>query len=648
VTEAAEVDAPRDLPADELGGEPPAEAARRTRPWDPAVRGENLFALACWLVVVTPLVVACLAAIHPRWYPIQDLAQYELRVRDVGGRHTPLIGLAGRIGPWYDPGSHPGPLSFWMLAPVYRLLGSSAAALVASAITLHSIAIGLVLWMAKRRGGVPLVAVVAGALAILTRFYGPNVFIEPWNPYLPVSWWLVLLFAVWSVLDGDAPMLVVAVVAGTFCAQTHLPYFGLVGGLVAVLLGGLGLGLWSARRSGDQALFGRWGRWGIGAAILGVLLWIPPIIDEIWGVGNLSRIRDSVTVKQCATVAIRGCTTDPIAGMKHGPAELLRNMDPFALRAHQDLTGLSSTSGINLPALVLIVVWLGAVGLAWRLGLKRVLRLHVVVGAALALAAFSSTRIYGLLWHYLFLWAWGLATVMLVAIAWTFASAIRPRLSASIASQLPRAAVGIGLAVAVAASAGYAVDNRDTRPARTDLSGELGVVSGELIRAIKSRQIEGDGPDGLYLVRWDDPVTIGSQGWGLVNELERAGLHGGFDKVYGVGGTKHRVIDPATKATAIVTIVVGDREIAKWSADTAATKVASVDLRTKAQRRAYGKQVDAIEQELVSKGLTKLARDWLVNAFTTSIDPTVPPPTAAEMRKVLAIPTPVALFIKSP
>ncbi len=39
--------------------------------------------------------------------------------------HTPLVGLPGRLGTSARPGSHPGPLSFYLLAPVYRLLGQT-------------------------------------------------------------------------------------------------------------------------------------------------------------------------------------------------------------------------------------------------------------------------------------------------------------------------------------------------------------------------------------------------------------------------------------------------------------------------------------------------------------------------------------------
>jgi hypothetical protein len=77
-------------------------------------------------VVSLPVLVAAVAVHSPRWYPPVDLAQIELRVRDVGLAHPPLVGLGGRIVGYGTQGSHPGPMSFYLLAPVYRLLGSSA------------------------------------------------------------------------------------------------------------------------------------------------------------------------------------------------------------------------------------------------------------------------------------------------------------------------------------------------------------------------------------------------------------------------------------------------------------------------------------------------------------------------------------------
>lgn len=590
----------------------------------------ELVAVGVWVVLVAPLLVAVVAATRPRWYPVQDLAQYELRVRDVGGRHTPLVGLAGRIGPYYDPGSHPGPLSFWLLAPVYRLLGSSSTALVASAVALHATALGLVLWMAWRRAGVVLVAVVGGALAVLIRFYGANVFIEPWNPYLPVTWWLVLLFAVWSVADGDTPMLIPAVVAGTFCAQTHLPYVGLVGGLAVVTVAMLVL------RSRAHPPARR--RWIVGAASLGVVLWVPPVIDQIWGMGNLTRIRESVS-----------SPAEGVSGFVDGPRELLRNLDPTALVTGRNLTGVSTTTALNIPALLLVLAWAAAAAFTWRSGAHRTLvRLHVVIGVALAMAAFSSTRIYGLLWSYLFLWAWGLAVVMVVAAAWTAAAHLGPRLRGPMDDRIPTAVFVVGLAAVVVVSASATVANRDAEPSRSDLSRDVGVVSAQLIGALDAGKVDGaSGGDG-YLVQWTDPVTIGSQGWGLVSELERAGYPAGFRPQFGVGGTKHRVIDPPSEATAIVQLVVGDTDIAAWDADANASRAAFVDSRTPAERRRYEAMVGDIEQRLRRARLTKQAREWRQNLFTTSIDTAVPEAIRVDMRKVLAIPAPVALYVVDP
>ena len=173
------------------------------------------------------------------WAELGPGAALELRVRDVGTRHTPLIGLPGRIGVFPDQGSHPGPLSFYLVAPVYRLLGASAWAMLVGMIVLALVAIGVALWIAQRRGGAPLVVAVAGLVALVVRGYGLDVVTQPWNPYLPLLFWLVVLLGTWSVLAGDHLMVVVVAAAGSLAGQTHLPYLGLslgMGGLCVVAL----------------------------------------------------------------------------------------------------------------------------------------------------------------------------------------------------------------------------------------------------------------------------------------------------------------------------------------------------------------------------------------------------------------------------
>ena len=184
-------------------------------------------------VLAFPLLVALVELRRPHWYPLLDMAQTEIRVRDVTA-HTPLIGLAGRIGPFGpNGGSHPGPLSFYALWPVWKLFGGSSYGLFASTVVLDIVAMGLSLWMALRRGGRTLLIAIAAVLAVLTRAYGAFLLTLPWNPYLPVLWWFVFLLAVWSVLADDLAMLPVAVIAGSMCMQTHISYLGLIGGLAA-------------------------------------------------------------------------------------------------------------------------------------------------------------------------------------------------------------------------------------------------------------------------------------------------------------------------------------------------------------------------------------------------------------------------------
>ena len=126
-----------------------------------------------WALVASPLVVAAAVLLWRPWAPTLDMAMTELRVRDVGGRHTPLIGLPGRIGDFPDQGSHPGPWSFYLMAPFYWLSGRRAWGLEFGSAMVNAAAIGVIVWLGHRvdrRWG----AVVAAAVrSILERSQTP-------------------------------------------------------------------------------------------------------------------------------------------------------------------------------------------------------------------------------------------------------------------------------------------------------------------------------------------------------------------------------------------------------------------------------------------------------------------------------------------
>ena len=128
--------------------------------------------LVATVVVAIPLLVALFALHSPRWFPLGDLAQTELRVRDVWSAHPPLIGLPGRIGTYPNQGSHPGPLSFYALWPAYAALGSSAFSLQAASVAVHAVAMGVTLWLAWRRAGLAMVVAIGAVLAVVLHTLG--------------------------------------------------------------------------------------------------------------------------------------------------------------------------------------------------------------------------------------------------------------------------------------------------------------------------------------------------------------------------------------------------------------------------------------------------------------------------------------------
>jgi len=72
----------------------------RGLPAERRLRGATALLFAALIAVLSfPLVVALVELRRPHWYPLLDMAQTEIRVRDVTS-HPPLIGLAGRIGPF--------------------------------------------------------------------------------------------------------------------------------------------------------------------------------------------------------------------------------------------------------------------------------------------------------------------------------------------------------------------------------------------------------------------------------------------------------------------------------------------------------------------------------------------------------------------
>jgi hypothetical protein len=592
-----------------------------------------------------PLVVAVVQMRSPTWRPVLDLAMTELRVRDVGTRQTPLIGLPGRIGETLEEqGSHPGPLSFYAIAPTYRLLGSSAWAMQAGSALVHLVAIGVALALARRRGGPLVFAGVALLVAVLVSGLGSGALTEPWNPYLPLLWWVVLLLAVWSVLDGDVAVLPVAVVAGSFCAQTHVPYLSLSVGL------GAGAAAWAvvlAARAPAGSPLRRRGVRAVGAAAaVGFLLWLPPTVDQLReDPGNYAKLVDHFTTPPGEETPI---------GLRSGAAEALQRVDPWHLGSHAVGTPALLTNGSpeRFPSAwrgaALVAAWLAAVAVtllpAWRE--RRLLALHALVGAGFLLGAVSISRIFGLTWYYLMLWMWAIGGLMVLATAWTAWRVARRSFGAD---RLPSpASLGAGLAVVAALVTAHttAADAVDAVPSDAEVSWVLADIVPDTIAALERGDGAATGRDGRYHVTWRDAFHIGSQGFGLMSELERAGFDAGLAPLFRVPATEQRVIS-ASEATAQVLIATGVY-VDQVRAEPGAVEVARVDPRSEADVRRATELLSDATEALVALGLTDVVEILDTNLFGAAVDPRVPAVVRRQLDEVLAIGTPTSVFVLPP
>jgi len=494
-----------------------------------------------------PLVVALVVLRDPHWLTLHDLAQVEMRVRDVSGGHPPQIGLGGRISGLGHTGSHPGPVGFYALWPVYELLGASGWALQAAAGFLSAVAAGLSVWIALRRGGLALALTATAVLAVLLRGYGAELLTSAWNPHMPLVWWWVFLLAAWSVLGGDLVVLPVLAFAGVLCAETHLPYVLPVAVLGLLAVGVVGVRAWR-EPEGRRPLLA----WGGAAVGLVALLVAPPLVEQVThDPGNLSIIVDNFRHPYADEVS-KGEAVDV----------WLEHLDVVAL-LRQDTNDTASTLdtsldlGARLPGLALLAVWVGAAVVAWRRRDRDLLRLHLVVAVAEVTTLLAISRIFGPVWPYLVLSAWGTTALMVLAILWTLKGDLAPE-------RLVRPAA---VAAAVALGA-FAVDSAYTE---TD-DAELATAVGELSSATAA----GLDHDHRYLLDFTDPVHIVSPAFGFQLELEKRGYDVRVEEDHVVAVRSHRVADPED-ADAVLRLVVGEDLVTELRRSDTAELLAEVD-----------------------------------------------------------------------
>jgi hypothetical protein len=427
-------------------------------------------------------------------------------------------------------------------------------------------------------------------------------------------------------------------VAASFVAQTHIPYL--------VLAGGIGLLATAvvvvrAVRTDDRRPLLVSLAWT--AAVFAVL-WVGPILDQ-WrrDPGNIRRLIDHFSSPTEETVGLRG-----------GVELLLRHLDVLhaygglLLRTGSFVDASLDPAGPIWPGTIVLAVWLLAAVVSFRIdrraagGLSARSWLHVLVAATLVLSLASMARIFGRIWYYLTLWAWGTTTMLLVATLWTAITwwrmsddrLTRPMVVATVAGT----AVLVTAATSVAAIGAHHPEER------------LGETLGELVGPTEAALADGvgaaTGTDGRYVVRWEDAAYFGSQGYGLVSELERDGFDAGVYDPWRVPATQHRVIPP-DQATAEVILVTG-RYVDVLRADDRVVEVASTDPRTPEQRVEFDELRRELIAEIRSRGLDDLVPLVDSNLFGVRIDLRLPDDVQELANRMLDLGVETAVFIGTP
>jgi hypothetical protein len=416
------------------------------------------------------------------YYPWADRALLELRVRDIGS-HAELLGPYSRFH-WF----HPGPLLFYLLAPIYRLTGSNAISLGIGALAINAACVVGILVIARRRGGVPLLLLTLLLVEVLLLGLGSQFVRDDWNPYVTVLPFLLLVFVCWSLACGDSWALPVGAGIATFMVQSHVGYAALAAALVAAGL----IGYVQTRPTG-------WRRpllWTSGVLIL---LWFPVALDQLTNEpGNLDQLfrffREVGTGEswprawKVITMQL-GSRPDWVFGET--------SLRTFIERLY---------SAPAFPYLLLFL--LAGTWFAWRRA-RDAFRLDCIVLGGLAAGVFAVTRIVAGLFPYLVRWTWPLGMMVVLAAAWSALAGWR---------RVPRWLLAVFAAGAVVLASVNVVAAAGAGNPNAEFSARIGPLSHAVRRAVPPGkgvvEIKGAG---------DQTFVLGT-GAGVANELERAGI----------------------------------------------------------------------------------------------------------------------------
>ena len=357
----------------------------------------SIFSLWCerlaYALLVVVVVVFSWKAATLDWKAAGDLSVIRLRALDVGTSNTPLVGPYSRFQ-W----NHPGPMLSFAFAPWARLFGSSGVGILIGAFVANLAAMFGAAWVARRSSKVLffLTSIVLAAFVLLAQ---SGELFNPWNPFVVVLPLFAALIAAWGTFRGDRVAAVVLVIAASFAIQGHIGAAPL--GVLALLIGGGGLLYAIARSAGED----RRGFVTTSLIAVGVMFvcWIPPLLDQFFGTGNLGRL-----------VRFQFTATEPSAGLRFALDQVTRLLT-FPPGREVGFLGVVGTGPV-VPWMAIVL--LAATVVAWRKGWHDRLQLTLVAWLSIAVTGLAISGIKGIPFQYVFRWSWAMVLVVWIACLW--------------------------------------------------------------------------------------------------------------------------------------------------------------------------------------------------------------------------------------
>jgi hypothetical protein len=300
----------------------------------------------------------------------------------------------------------------------------------------------------------------AAAVAAMCGSLGIQPLSDIWSATAPLLSFTLLIFVCWSVACGERRLLPVAVLLASFAAQSHLIFVLPALGLVAVALAGL----ITPRLRGTTPPDGSLRRWFLVALAVGLVCWSGPMLDQAlsWagssrGIGNLATVVRAARSRESPVGADGGARA--VASAVGVAPQWLRSPQPPTRRTFEIFAPVGAGRAVSALAV------LGGLAAVLLVGTRR-RRTDVVAAASLALilcaalavdtASFPNTPATIFSYAYASLWAIPAGMFVWLALGWSAATLLAPRLRGRLPRRLP-AGAGVGLGLGIVAIAAIVV-----------------------------------------------------------------------------------------------------------------------------------------------------------------------------------------------